>query len=99
MDLTPELIDAFGKTAVSIIAAIGAVAATIASAITAVYTFRNRRDLHIAHDRIRNLKGEPLQYRYDPNKRLQAKYAAQYGGQVDAENQHPNTNAGDKDAD
>lgn len=68
MDLTPEIIEAIGKAIVGVVAAIGAIVATIASAITAYFTFKNRRDLHIAHDRIREIKGEPLQHRNDPNR-------------------------------
>ncbi len=69
MEPTPEVIEAIGKAAVGVIAAIGAVVATVASAVTAYYTFKNRRDLHIAHDRIRDIVGEPLQYRYDAERR------------------------------
>lgn len=72
MDLTPELIGALEKAAVNVIAAFGAIVATIASAATAYYTFKNRRDIHIAHDRIRGIKGEPLQYRQDPARRTTA---------------------------
>lgn len=60
MEWTPETIEAAGKVIVSIIAAIGAIVGTVAS----VVSLKNRKDLHIAHDRIRGIKGEPLQYRH-----------------------------------
>lgn len=76
MDFTPDHIDAAGKALASIIAAIAAAAATLFSAYGAYVAKRGRRelevtqrDLHIAHDRIRELKGEPLQYRACPESR------------------------------
>ena len=70
MELTPDTIKAIGEAAIGVIAAIGAVMATLASAITAIYTYKNRRDLHIAYDRIRQINGEPQQFRYDSSKRI-----------------------------
>lgn len=69
MELTPEQIEALGKVAVNVVAAIGAVLATVASVFTAYWTFRTRRDTHHLGDKIRGVTGEPLQYRYDPERR------------------------------
>lgn len=69
MDLTPDQIEAVAKASTQVIAAFGAVIATITSAIVGYFTYKNRRDLHIAHDRIRDIKGEPLQHRQDPQNR------------------------------
>ena len=83
MDLTPEVIEATGKALVAIIAALGAVVATVVSGVTAYFTFKNRRDLHIAHDRIRDIKGEPLQHRHDPDARAMAAKACEHNWAVD----------------
>jgi hypothetical protein len=67
--LTPEQIEAIGKTMVNVIAALGAVCATVAGVFTAYWTYRTRRDTHYLGDKIRTITGEPLQYRYDPERR------------------------------
>ncbi len=45
MDLTPELIESVGKASVGIIAAIGGIIATIATAVTAFFTWKTRYEL------------------------------------------------------
>ncbi len=44
-EITPEVIKATGDAMVSVVAAIGAVVATIASALAAFYTWKNRYEL------------------------------------------------------
>lgn len=44
-EVTPELIEAVGKSIVSIIAAMGAVVATVTSAVSAFYTWKNRYEI------------------------------------------------------
>ncbi len=43
--MTPELIEAAGKALVAIIAALGAIVATVTSAVAAFYTWKNRYEL------------------------------------------------------
>lgn len=45
MDITPELIESSGKAVVAVMAGLGAFVATIASTITAFYTWKNRYEL------------------------------------------------------
>lgn len=45
MDVTPELIDAAGKAVIGVIAAFGAIVATVTSALAAFYTWKNRYEL------------------------------------------------------
>lgn len=52
----PAVIDAVGK-------AIGYVLAPIATAVLAYFQSKCRRDLDVAHGRIRELMGQPGQYR------------------------------------
>jgi hypothetical protein len=70
LNLTPEIVEAIGKAASVVITAGAAGLATVISAAAAFWSYkakqkaeRAQHDLHIAHDRIRNLKGEPLQHR------------------------------------
>lgn len=63
MEITPELIKAVGDAATNVLTAFGVIAATVASALSAYYTRKNRRDLNIAFDRVRELNGEPPQNR------------------------------------
>jgi len=70
MSLTPEIVEAIGKAASVIITAGAAGLATVISAAAAFMSYQAKKrsekaqhDLHIAHDRIRDLKGEPLQHR------------------------------------
>ena len=45
MNLTPEMIEAVGKAAVGIIAAFGAIIATLASAVAGFYSWKTRYEL------------------------------------------------------
>jgi len=45
MNLTPEVVEAIGKAAVGVIAAVGSIVATITSAVAAFYTWKNRYEL------------------------------------------------------
>ncbi len=45
MDMTPEMVEAIGKAAVGVIAAFGAIVATVTSAVAAFYTWKNRYEL------------------------------------------------------
>lgn len=69
MNLTPEQIESLGKVTVQIVGAIGAVIATVVSGVVAYWTYRTRQDTHFLGDKIREVNGEPLQYRYDPDRR------------------------------
>lgn len=64
--MSPEIIQIIAKASVEVVSII---TASVVGVFTTYLTLKNRRDLHIAHDRIREIKGEPLQYRYNSEKR------------------------------
>jgi len=64
VQVTPELVAAVGKVAVDLVGAIGTLIATVACVILGRKVKKTTRDIDIAHDRIRELRGEPPQQRY-----------------------------------
>ncbi len=49
LDFTPETIEATGKALIGVIAAFGAVVATVTSAVSAFYTWKNRYEIDLLY--------------------------------------------------
>jgi hypothetical protein len=72
VQITPELLESGSKAVALIFTAIGTLFATVLSAVNAFYHVKRKREIDLAFDRIRELNGEPLQYRYCKEKRKAA---------------------------
>ncbi len=68
MNLTPEQIEALGKILIGVISAFGAIIATIASAVSGFYTWKNRYEIDKLYAQIYrpNADGTPGTMREHP---------------------------------